>query len=144
MDLSVNASLISRSLGKTVRRIAGHLDVLKRSFDVTMPHGNTPATLMVSLAYLPRKRFKVIPNRDNIFQVEAGCIDVKAERGLRAGDLIDRAPPEPSDTELLHFLADRILRCLDKCPLEEQDREQYRKIVEEWRRSLPQGGKKIP
>ncbi|MDY0171114.1 MAG: hypothetical protein RBS80_31535 [Thermoguttaceae bacterium] len=93
---------------------------------------------MVTVAYLPRARFKVIPNRDNIFQVEVGCIDVEDERGLRAGDLIDRAPPEPSDTELLHFLADRIVRCLEKCPLEEQDREQYKTIVEEWRKSLPQ------
>ncbi len=138
MDLCVNATLLSGTLADSLIRLAGQLAPLKRSFNTIGTHGDTPSALMVTVAYLPRARFKVIPNRDNIFQVEVGCIDVKAESGLRAGDLIDRAPPEPNDIELLRFLGDRILRCLEKCPLEEQDRKQYRKIVEEWRKSLPQ------
>ena len=105
MELCVNATLLSGTLADSLIRLAGQLAPLKRSFNSIGTHGDTPSALMVTVAYLPRARFKVIPNRDNIFQVEVGCIDVEDERGLRAGDLIDRAPPEPSDTELLHFLA---------------------------------------
>jgi len=123
MYLSISAYTESRKLIKAIRRFYNTFESFQKEIESLEIQDTTYDGIIISLVDEDEDYFKETPNKDRIYDVDVGI-----------SNNLSLLPNE--DIKFFSFIHDKIEFVLDKCKLEQSDKEKIKDVILSWKNSL--------